>query len=511
MNTADPWGDHLAADITGPPRDTPTNSPGNGRDAPPDAAPPVVSGGPSEADPTARATAPDHPEDDSGGAIRGRLDAMGHPALSTCVADVEPEDVQWLWPARVPYAKITVLDGDPGLGKSTITLDITARLTTGTPLPGDLALGRREPVSVLLLNAEDGVADTIRPRLEAAGADLSRVHVMAEVPDPERSIPRPVCLPDDLAAVEAEAARLGAGLVVVDPLMAFLGSEVNAHRDQDVRRVLHALKLFAERTGAAVVVVRHLNKSGGTNALYRGGGSIGIVAAARAGLMVAPDPDDETGERRVLAVTKSNLAAVPPSLAYRLVTAPEQDCARVAWDGESGRSAADLLRDRDDDEHATKVEGCAEALRTLLEAKADTLDGVTPKEAAAYCADAGFSHRTYERARKHLGVRAVPPDTPGRTGTSWRLELPDTAPSTDPDTAHVRQNPRVGGHDTELPDTGLVSPGQTMSALSANGEAPPMSAKRFGGHGEDPPTGGSEGGWLFPEVDPDDQREVIRL
>ena len=415
------------------------------------------------------------------GDTAARLATLGPRPLSVCVADVEPETVQWCWADRVPYGKIAVLDGDPGLGKSTITLDLAARLTTGSPLPGGPTPGRREPVSVLLLSAEDGVADTIRKRLEAAGADLTRVHVMDVVPAEDGGT-RPLTLPDDLGAVEAEAARVEAGLLVVDPLMAFLSGDVNAHRDSDVRRVLHALKLFAEGSSVAVVVVRHLNKSGGANSLYRGGGSIGIIGAARAGLVVAPDPDDPGEERRVLAVTKSNLAAKPASLAYRLVGDTEHQCARVVWEGESDRGADDLLRGRDDDEHVSKVDACADALRALLE---DSPGGVTPKHAAAYCADAGFSHRTYERARKLLGVVSVPPEAPGTKGATWRIELPAEPPGS----PHVRQNPGVGGHGSPTRETRGVSAGDAMSAMAANPDAGPMSAKGVGGHGDGPDEG----------------------
>jgi hypothetical protein len=259
-------------------------------------------------------------------------------------AHVPREQVKWLWPGRIPFAKLCVLDGDPGLGKSTIILDVAARVTTREPMPDGQRLDR--PGGVLLLSAEDGVADTIRPRLEAAGANLHLVQVLDHVTD--EGGPRPVEFPADLDRVEWYAKGLTFGeecyeprLLVIDPLMAYLGGEVNAHRDQDVRRVLHRLKLMAENTGLALVVIRHLNKVPGANPLYRGGGSIGIIGAARAGLLVGVDPDDDA--RQVLAVSKSNLAAKPPSLAYRLVSDGRYGVAKVAWEGATEHSAADLL------------------------------------------------------------------------------------------------------------------------------------------------------------------------
>jgi hypothetical protein len=132
-------------------------------------------------------------------------------------------------------------------------------------------------------------------------------------------------------------------VVVIDPLMAFLSGQVDSHRDQDVRRVLASLAYMASRTGAAVVFVRHTNKGTGS-ALDRGSGSIGIVGAARAGLLVAPDPDDEG--RRILAMSKSNLAKTPDALAYRIVEDERYGVARVVWDGSSTRTANDLVRPR---------------------------------------------------------------------------------------------------------------------------------------------------------------------
>jgi hypothetical protein len=135
-------------------------------------------------------------------------------------ADVQPERVRWLWPGRVPFGKLTVLDGDPGLGKSTMTIDLTGRVSTASPMPD----GHRpdKPMKVMLLSAEDGVADTIRPRLEVAGADLDLVEIVDHVTDD--SGPRPVEIPADLDRIEVHlASEAGYGLMVVDPLMAFHG------------------------------------------------------------------------------------------------------------------------------------------------------------------------------------------------------------------------------------------------------------------------------------------------
>ncbi|MDQ6617392.1 MAG: AAA family ATPase [Actinomycetota bacterium] len=310
------------------------------------------------------------------------------------VADVQPEAVDWLWPGRLPLGKVTVLDGDPGLGKSTLTLDVAARLTTGSPMPDGHRLDG--PSGAVILSAEDGIGDTIRPRLEAAGADLGRVFVLDAIADPDGP-PRPPSLPGDMAAVAEAVALAGASLVVIDPLMAFLHAAVNSYRDQDVRRALHPLKVLAEQTGAAVVLVRHLNKSAGTTAVYRGGGSIGIIGAARLGLLVAADPDDP--ERRILAVAKSNLAVIPPSLAYRLVTDEAHGVARIAWEGTSAHTAdALLVNPASDDERAEQDE----ARDFLLDYLADGRQRATDAKKAAKAA--GIAERTLDRARHRAGV-----------------------------------------------------------------------------------------------------------
>jgi AAA domain len=322
------------------------------------------------------------------------------------VGEVEVEPVRWLWPGRIPFGKLSVVDGDPGRGKSTLLLDLAARVSTGTPMPLDLEPSR--PAGVVLLSAEDDVASTIRPRLEAAGADVDRVVVLDHVTD-DRG-PRPPVIPDDLGMVERLLEVEKAALLVVDPLAAFLGAAVDSHRDQDVRRALHRLKDLAERSGAAVVCVRHLNKAGGSNALYRGTGSIGIVGAARAGLLVGADPDDD--KARVLAVTKSNLGPEPPSVAFRLVEDELYGVARIVWQGESRHRAGDLLSVRADDDVEAPARAEAEAF--LCEVLAD---GPAPsKQVQAEAREAGISAATLRRAREDLKVRAYPVGAPGRRG-----------------------------------------------------------------------------------------------
>lgn len=200
--------------------------------------------------------------------------------------------------------------------------------------------------------------------------------------------------------------------MVIDPLMAFLSSKTDSHKDQDVRRALAPMAALAERTGAAVLIVRHLNKAAGGNTLYRGGGSIGTIGAARAGLVVAPDPDDP--ERRILAANKHNLSRAAPSLAFRVETAPN-GAARVAWGGTSSLSGGDILREPADPEQRSAFSEAKDFLvKELADGRVDA--ELVKKDARA----AGVSERTLKRAKRALGVRSekeadgtwswVPPD-----------------------------------------------------------------------------------------------------
>lgn len=354
---------------------------------------------------------------------RGHLDGQGgkdRPALVT-VYDVLPERVRWLWPKHIPLGKLTVLDGDPGLGKSTLTLDLAARVTTGSPLPDKTAAGAQG--AVLIASAEDGVADTIRPRLAAAGADLEMVKVLDHVEATKAdgsTEERPLVLPEDMGVIEEAIVSTGAVLVVIDPFAAFLAEKVDSYKDQHVRRALMPLAKLAGRTGAAVVIVRHLSKSGGPNAIYRGGGSIGIIGAARAGLIVAPDPGDPT--RRILAVTKSNLAQMPPALAYRLVSDELHDCGRIVWEGPTKHRADDLLATpvKEDVDESSAL-AAAEAFLEEVLADGDLWTGEVKAEAKA----AGVAWRTVERAKARLGLRAIKAGRPGDAVQGWKWHLPE--------------------------------------------------------------------------------------
>ncbi len=319
------------------------------------------------------------------------------------MADIEREQLRWMWVARIPRGKVTLLDGDPGLGKSLLTCATAAAVTRGCPMRGDE--GAREPASVIMLSAEDGAGDTIRPRLEAADADLDRVLVLA--PDAEH-VPT---IPGDVAELGRHVTERQAALVVIDPLMAWLGGEINSHRDQDVRRAMAALARMAAATGAAIVVVRHLNKAAGGSPLYRGGGSIGIAGAARSVLLVAADREDES--LRHVAPVKSNLGPPAPTLTYRVI-APD-GVPVIGWvDGGPGPSAHELLA-TEAPRRGQRRQDATEWLRAELAAGPRSR-----AEIAAAAGGAGIAARTLRRAADDLGVVS----RPGGYQTEWSWSLP---------------------------------------------------------------------------------------
>lgn len=338
-------------------------------------------------------------------------------ASGILLSEVETERVSWLWPGWLALGKLSVMDGDPGLGKSATVLDIAARVSAGREFP-DGTRNEVGPGGVVILSAEDALSDTIKPRLEAAGADLERITSMAMLPD-ESGHERLLTIPEDLQHLEAGIRRMEAKLVIVDPLVAFFSKKVDSHKDQDVRRALAPLAAVAERTGTAVQLVRHLSKGEGKNPVYRGGGSIGIIGAARMGSLVAKDPKDE--ERRVLAPVKNNLAVHPKSLLYTLEEAAN-GAVRVVWAGESEYSASELLQTVRPDRADARRE--AEDFLVSLLSEGPIPKAQVEEEARA----ANISDGTLRRAKTSLGVIAERENEVGgeRGAGRWVWMLPNT-------------------------------------------------------------------------------------
>ena len=351
--------------------------------------------------------------------------AKGRRLVLTDLAGVRPRPVRWLWQDRIPLGVPSLLAGKPKLGKSTLAYDLAAKLTTGT-LDGDLG---GEPSSVLVVTFEDLVAETVVPRLIAAGADLSRVRTIEVEHDGERDL---VSLPDDVPQIEEAAIEHGVRLLIVDPLMAALTGGTDSHRDSQVRRVLAPLAKLAERNDLAVLTIMHLNKGQGADLIGRIGGSVAFTGAARSLLVFGADPSDpdgEDGSGRVLA-QRGNLAKRAASLAYRIegriIDGPDGpiETSKLVCLGESDARADELLAAVTTSEERTERDDAAEFLRVELE------DGPRPaRDVKASARDAGISERTLARAKSQLGVRSERVGESGRGGGHWEwsLRLPPPA------------------------------------------------------------------------------------
>jgi KaiC/GvpD/RAD55 family RecA-like ATPase len=320
------------------------------------------------------------------------------------MSDVVSHPISWLWPGRIPRGKVTLLAGDPGLGKSFLTAEIAARVTrAGTPGidGGDWPDGpapEREPGEVIMLNAEDDAADTLRPRLETAGADLSRVRFVCGMATSSRK-DAPlghVALDRDVHAImQAVESCKRPRLVVIDPISAYMG-DADSNNNCDVRAVLSQLTGVAHATGVSMLCVTHLSKSGGgsgqgARAVYRAMGSLAFTAAARIVWHVAAMPDDQS--TRVLTCVKCNIGPMPTGMTYRL------EDGRVRWIDTNVSIAADDLDDRERVRESQGVPEAAEFLRATL-AGGPLAASVVIRRAE----EAGISLVTLKRAKPVAGV-----------------------------------------------------------------------------------------------------------
>lgn len=308
------------------------------------------------------------------------------------LSTVERQHIDWLWKGRIALGHVSLIAGDPGRGKSIVSLDLAARLSRGELLPGETV--QRRPGRVLLLNVEDGQADTLRPRAEAAGADLSRVLVLDLMHGG-----RPPQLPDDIGRLEAIIKAAGdVDLVVLDPLNACIPVRLDAHKDQHVRQALAPLAAMAQRLHVAVVLVVHLNKANDTvSALYRVSGSIGIGAAARSVLFVGPDPDDE--DRRVVVQAKPQLGPPPPGLAFTVKPSPsDPEVGVVEWLGETEVEADQLVAKPEGGRGHSKLEQAKQWLSTFLQGGPQKAKDVLDSGKLM-----GFGEKTLRHAHDQLG------------------------------------------------------------------------------------------------------------
>lgn len=332
--------------------------------------------------------------------------------ILTRMSDVEPQEVKWLWPPYIPLGKLTLLEGDPGLGKTFISLALATAVSRGwsllsqTGAPG----AELEPSNVLYMTAEDGLADTLRPRLDAADADVSRVYTLDGwelINEREETVTGSVSL-SDVALLEQALVEVKPKLVVVDPLQAYLGAGVDMHRANEVRPVLSALGNLAEKHGCAVICIRHLSKALSPKAIYSGMGSIDFAAAARSILSVG----EHEGER-LLAHVKSSLAPQGKSIRYEL-----QD-GSLYWLGVSDVTADDMRVPQRIESEST-VDAAVAFLVSFL------TDG--PQTATATFKAAkqeGISERTLKRAKAQLEIESRRVSAGNEGEGEWRWSLPD--------------------------------------------------------------------------------------
>ena len=301
---------------------------------------------------------------------------------------ITPDEVRWLW--RLAYGHLAILDGDPGLGKSLVTLDLCARITTGREFP-DGTPGVA-PASVVVINGEDGARNVLPGRLRAAGADMSRVCAFDHTPGEEF-----LRLPGHLARLEEVVARSQAKYVVLDPIMSFLDRNVNVAHDHSVRAALAPLADLAARHQCVIQMVRHLNKGTGVNPLYRGLYSIGFIACARVAWLVAADP--QIARQYVLAQAKNNYDSPQPSLAYG-IEATESGRPRIAWRGVKNVSERELLAAA-----PSRLQRRMRAQDFLLEFLRD--GPRTTRQIWDAAKLLPFSVSTLSRARKLLEIRSI--------------------------------------------------------------------------------------------------------
>lgn len=319
---------------------------------------------------------------------------------------VEPRSVKWLWAGRIPFGRLTMLDGDPGVGKSQVALDLGCRLTVSGEMP-DGTVSESAPAGVVLVSGEDGLADTIRPRIDNGGGDPTRFLAIRGVRYEKGLSSWTV---RNVAEVADGLQQVGARLLILDPITAHMG-EANTHRDADVRGALADLLAFAEERDVAVLGIRHLRKGGGTSAVQAGGGSIAFSGAARSVLISARDPDHPDGY--ILAHAKSNLSPKAPSLRYRIYG--NKLASSVVYSGESLRTADELI-DKPNQEERSALD---DATGFLKEALADGAS-VSVADLGRMAASAGHKWRTVERAKGRLGIR------PRKQGFSdgWAWSIP---------------------------------------------------------------------------------------
>ncbi len=321
-------------------------------------------------------------------------------------ARIRPCRMRWAWDGRIPSGMLTLCVGMPGLGKSTLSIELAARATRGE-LPGDLDVS----VDVALATAEDAIAEVVVPRLIAAGADLQRVHIIAVR---RQGLEGGLSLPDDVEALKSQLREAGVRLLIIDPVIAHIGSGTNSFKDHDVRLVLAPLARMAEELDVAVLGIVHPNKGETTVVLDRIGGSRAFGAAARSVLLLGADPFDPEGPARILAHAKCNVGPLMPSLRFRIDSRTVQSdgadvpTSAMAWHGEAPGVTADDLMQPSDASRKPAGGRKPSALQHAKDVIAEMLsDGPVPANVAEERLERlGIAESTWKRAKAALGVRS---------------------------------------------------------------------------------------------------------
>jgi len=324
------------------------------------------------------------------------------------VSDVTLEPINWLWPGRIAKGKISLIAGHPGLGKSQVTISIAATVSTGGLWPVDHVPA--EAGHVIFLSAEDDVADTLKPRLIASGADTERIEVIQSVRD--RNRPRMFSFTADLDKLQ----QLKADLLIIDPITAYLG-DVDSHNNADIRSVLAPLAELASRQKMAVLCVSHLNKSQNVEAVCRVSGSMAFVAAARAAYVVSPDKEDKS--RRLFLPLKNNIGQDNSGLAFRIeprILEERIETSVIEWEADPVESSLDDHFAQTSSEKRTALDDAKDFLEAVL------ANGPIPfKELEQEAQEQGYALTTVRRAKSELGIK---PEKRGQKGP-WVWQLPD--------------------------------------------------------------------------------------
>lgn len=313
------------------------------------------------------------------------------------MSEVQSQEIEWLWYPFIPYGKLTIIQGDPGDGKTTMVLNLAAKLSKGEALDENMKV--TEPVNVIYQTAEDGLADTVKPRLELAGADCERIIVIDESDKSLSMVDK---------RLEQAIVRTGARLLILDPIQAYLGGGMDMNRANEARDMTKKLGALAEKTKCAIILIGHMNKASGNKAAYRGMGSIDFFAVARSVLLVGR-VEGESNTRAVVQI-KNNLAAFGHPKAFAL----SED--GFKWLGDYEITVDEVLGGITP--KANKMEQAKQMLREL----AETQSAVLSNEIFDRANELGISKRTLENAKKELGVQTR------KINNAWYWELDKVKP-----------------------------------------------------------------------------------